>query len=157
MKSIKTSIVLIAISIVTSIAQINTPALSSAATVTQKIGIVESKIEYSRPSARGRKVFGEVVKLNQMWRTGANETTKITFSDTVIIAGKKIAGGTYSLYTIPSTTEWTIILGKNIYAYAWDHKESDDVVRLKVPVMALSPVVETFTINFAMLPQNLLI
>lgn len=149
MKMLKKSLLVCVAACTTSFAQINMPALSSAATVTQKIGIVDAKVEYSRPSARGRKVFGEVVKLNEMWRTGANSPTKVTFSDTVMIAGKKVAGGTYALYTMPSATEWTVILGKNPNAYAWDYKDGDEVVKLKTPVLAMNPIVETFTIDFA--------
>lgn len=130
-------------------AQLNTPITSPPATITQKVGIMEAKIEYNRPSARGRKVFGDVVPFDQPWRTGANAPTKITFSDSVIIGGKKIAGGTYAFYTIPGQKEWTIILGKNPTKYAWDHKEEDDAVRFKVASETLPYNVESFTIEFA--------
>lgn len=135
-------------------AQIAIPSLSPSATVIQQIGVIEAKVEYSRPSLRGRKVFGEVVKFNEAWRTGANSTTKISFSDTVIIAGKKIAPATYALYTIPRLDNWTIVLSKNAWAYAWDQKESDDAVRLTVKPEMVSPLVETFTIGFANLTKT---
>jgi len=137
-----------AILLLQSNAQITTPITSPPATITQKVGIVDVKVEYNRPAVKGRKIFGGLIPFDQAWRTGANAPTKITFSDSIMIGGKKIAGGTYGLYTIPSSKDWTIILGKKSNAYAWDHKEEDDAVRFKVPVLALSSLVESFSISF---------
>lgn len=128
-------------------AQISVPVKSPLCTISQRVGISEVKVEYSRPSARGRKIFGDVVPYNQIWRTGANAPAKITFGDSVIIGGAKIAGGTYALYTIPTEKEWTIVLGKNPNVYAASHKAEDDAVRFTVLANSLNDFVETFTID----------
>ncbi|MDX2188892.1 MAG: DUF2911 domain-containing protein [Bacteroidota bacterium] len=144
------SIALIAACFVQSNAQIKTPAPSPFSTVSQSFGIIDSKIEYSRPSARGRKIFGDVVPFDKIWRTGANGATKITFSDSVMIGDKKIGGGTYGLFTIPSTTEWTIIISKSTSLWgAEGYDASNDVVRFKSKPFALTMPVETFTIDYA--------
>lgn len=137
-----------------SFAQISLPSLSPSATLSQQIGVVYANIEYCRPSVRGRKIFGEVVKYGEAWRTGANGTTKISFTDTVMIAGSKIAPATYALYTIPKADSWTVVLSKNNSAYAWDQKEADDVVRLVVKPEVASPLVESFTIAFTNLTKT---
>ncbi len=130
-------------------AQLNTPITSPPASVTQKVGIIDVKVEYNRPSVKGRKIFGDLLPFDKIWRAGANAPTKITFSDSILIGGKKIAGGTYSLYAIPGEKEWTIILGKNATKQAGDHKEEDDAVRFKVTAETLPYLVESFTIEFA--------
>lgn len=131
------------------IAQIKTPAPSPTSTVVQNIGLVEAKVEYSRPSAKGRKVFGEVVPLDKIWRTGANSPTKLTFSDSVTIGGKKIAGGSYALYTIPGAANWTVILNPKATVAAWDYKDGEEAVKFSVATASLPQMVETFTIGFA--------
>lgn len=133
----------------TSLAQIKTPAPSPSSTVIQNIGLVEAKVEYSRPSAKGRKVFGEVVPFDKIWRTGANSPTKVTFSDSVTIGGKKLAGGSYAMYAIPGATSWTVILNAKASAAAWDYKDGDEAVKFSVAPVALSQMVESFTIGFA--------
>lgn len=130
-----------------SFAQINTPITSPPASVTQKVGIVDVKVEYNRPSVKGRKIFGALLPYDSLWRTGANAPTKITFSDSIIMAGKKIAGGTYALYSIPTAKEWTIILGKKIVQVG-SHKKEDDALRFTVPVETLPYLVESFSIGF---------
>lgn len=132
----------------TSLAQIKTPAPSPSSTVIQNIGLVEAKVEYSRPSAKGRKVFGEVVPMDKIWRTGANSPTKLTFSDSVTIGGKKLAGGSYALYTIPGASSWTVILNAKATAAAWDYKDGDEAVKFTVSPVTLSSNVETFTMGF---------
>ena len=132
-----------------SLAQVKTPAPSPAASITQTIGLVEAKIEYSRPSAKGRKVFGEVVPFDKIWRTGANSPTKITFSDSVTIGGKKIQGGTYAMYAIPGASSWTIILNSKATVAAWDYKDGEEAVKFTVAPTALSSTVESFTFEFA--------
>lgn len=131
------------------LAQIKIPAPSPSATVIQNIGLVEAKVEYSRPSAKGRKVFGEVVPMDKIWRTGANSPTKLTFSDSVTISGKKIPGGSYALYTIPGAASWTVILNPKASVAAWDYKEGDEIVKFSVPASASAAMVESFTIGFS--------
>lgn len=131
-----------------SFSQISMPAASPAASVSQKIGIAEAKIEYSRPSVKGRKIFGDLLPYNSAWRTGANGATKFTITDTLIIAGKKLAPASYAIYTIPAEKEWTVIIGKNANTQVWDHKEENDAVRFKVASEKTPAFVETFSISF---------
>ena len=135
-------------------AQITTPQPSPLATITQKIGLIEAKVEYSRPSVKGRKIFGDVVPFDQLWRTGANSSTKITFSDSVSFGGTKIAGGTYALYTKPGAKEWTVILGKTATEQAWDYKEGTEAAKIVVPIYAMKEKIESFMIMFENLERN---
>ncbi len=91
-------------------AQLKTPAPSPTQTLDQAFALSNIKIEYSRPSAKGRVVFGDLVPFGKVWRTGANASTKITFGDTVKIEGKTLAPGTYALYTTPNKDSWDIML-----------------------------------------------
>ena len=130
--------------------QIRFPAKSPSAMVKQSVGISDITIEYNRPSASDRVVFGEVVPFDEIWRTGANSATKITFGADMKIEGKVVPAGSYSLFTIPGKTEWTIILNKvadmsGTYGYA----EAQDLMRFKVTPMNKTDKVETFTIDFA--------
>lgn len=131
--------------------QIQTPASSPTATISQKVGLTDVKIEYSRPNAKGRKVMGELVPFNgEVWRTGANASTKISFSDDVTVGSTKLTKGTYALYTIPGAQQWTIILNKNTSLWGSDgYKVEEDAVRINVKSEAINPRVETFTINLA--------
>jgi hypothetical protein len=129
-------------------AQINMPRPSPEAKVMQKVGMAEVTINYCRPQAKGRKIFGDVVPFDKMWRTGANAPTKITISDSINVNGKKIAGGEYAIYTIPSVTEWTVIFGKNASTSAGDYKDEQEVVRFKVKPEMGTNMVEAFTISF---------
>ncbi len=138
----------------TTFAQIALPSLSPSAKLSQQIGVAYANIEYSRPSVRGRKIFGELVKYGEAWRTGANESTKISFTDTVMIAGTKIAPATYALYTIPKADSWTVVLSKNATAYAWDQKEADDAVRIVVKPELATPMIETLSLSFANLTKT---
>jgi hypothetical protein len=147
-KILITAIVTICFTTFNAFAQINMPRPSPSSTVMQKVGLADVTISYSRPSAKGRKVFGDVVPFDKIWRTGANEPTKISVSDTVTIEGNKIAPGDYALYTIPGMAEWTIILGKNPKTSAGDYKDDQQAARFKVKSEMLCAPVETFTIDF---------
>lgn len=134
----------------TSIAQVKMPAPSPTQTIKQDFGIGSIEVIYSRPSAKGRKVFGDLVPNGKLWRTGANAATKISFSDPVEIGGKKLDSGTYVLYTIPNEESWEIILNKGLKNSGVDgYKESEDVVRFKTEPVKLKSSVETFTIQFS--------
>jgi hypothetical protein len=106
------SIIAICCSATVSLAQLNLPSASPDQALKQQVGFTELEIKYSRPSARGRVVFGELVPFNEIWRTGAHDATTITFSDSVEINGVNIPADTFSLFSIPGKTEWTIILNK---------------------------------------------
>ena len=92
--------------------QLNLPRPSPAATLKQTIGLTDMTITYSRPGVKGRKIWGDLVPYDKVWRTGANEATTIAFSDDVTINGQPLPKGTYSLHTIPGPEQWTIIFNK---------------------------------------------
>ena len=131
------------------IAQINTPRPSPSATISQGIGLAEVKVSYSRPQVKGRKIFGDLVPFDKIWRTGANSPTKVTIADTVLVNGNKLIPGDYALYTIPGQSEWTVIFGKNPTVQAGDFKEEQLAARFKVKPEVLTNSVESFTINFS--------
>jgi hypothetical protein len=135
-------------------AQIATPQPSPKATIMQRVGLTDVTITYSRPSLKSRAVFGEATPLapyGKRWRTGANATTSIKFSDDVTIEGKKVPAGEYGLYTIPGANEWTIVLNKSLKqgADVDGFKDEQDVARFTVKPYKLASKVETFTISFA--------
>lgn len=140
-------------------AQVNMPQLSPTQTIQQNFGMGKIELTYSRPSIKGRKVFGdntELAPLGKVWRTGANAATKITFTDNVTIGGKTLDTGSYVIYTIPGKKEWEVILNKGTANWGTDgYKQSDDVAKFKVPVMKMDESVETFTIQFAeLMPES---
>jgi hypothetical protein len=135
-------------------AQLSTPQASPKSTVTQRVGLTDVTITYSRPSLKNREAFGAnspLAPYSKRWRTGANGTTTIKFSDEVTIDGKKIPAGEYGLYTIPNAGEWTVVLNKSLKqgADVDGFKEDQDVARFVVKPYKLGSKVETFTINFA--------
>jgi hypothetical protein len=130
--------------------KIDFPAASPACTIKQRVGLTDIEITYSRPSAKGRKMLGGIDPYGEVWRTGANDATKIVFSTPVKLNGAEVAAGTYGLFTIPGQKEWTIILSKiskQWGAYKYDAK--DDVVRFKATPAPLPEPVESFTIDFS--------
>jgi Protein of unknown function (DUF2911) len=142
--------VMAALSIGTSSAQVKMPAPSPTQTIKQDFGTGSIELIYSRPSARGRKVFGDIVPDGKLWRTGANAATKISFSDPVQVGGKKLDSGTYVIYTIPNQDSWEIILNKGLKNSGVDgYKESEDVVRFKTEPVKTKAAVETFTMQFS--------
>jgi Protein of unknown function (DUF2911) len=129
-------------------AQLKTPAPSPTGKIIQTAGLTDITIEYSRPSAKGRKVFGGLVPFNELWRTGANASTKVTFSEDVVINDNALPKGTYALYTIPGEKEWTIIFHKNVEHWGIDgYKQEEDAFRTTVKAMKSNIPVETFTMN----------
>lgn len=131
-------------------AQIETPMPSPTATLIQDIGLTEVQIVYSRPGVKDREVFGELVPYGEMWRTGANMSTKMSFEDDVAINGEVVPKGMYALYTIPGKEEWTVIIHKNT-SYGGtggdDYSTDEDLMRFKVKPTTLKDKVETFTID----------
>ena len=135
-------------------AQIATPQPSPKATLMQRVGLTDVTITYSRPSAKGRAIFGadnSLVANGKRWRTGANATTSIKFSDDVTIEGVKVPAGEYGLYTVPRPTEWTVVLNKSLKqgADVDGFKDDQDVARFTIKPYKLASRVETFTISFA--------
>ncbi|MCH7412287.1 DUF2911 domain-containing protein [Belliella sp. R4-6] len=129
--------------------QIEMPQASPASSISQKIGLSDVKIEYSRPSTKGRKIFGELVPYGEVWRTGANAATIISFSTDVKIEGKNVPEGSYALYSIPNKNEWTIILSKNTKLWgAVGYSAADDLVRFKVKSGKSKSKYETMEIGF---------
>jgi hypothetical protein len=130
-------------------AQVKMPAGSPTQKITQEFAIGKIELTYSRPSAKGRKIFGDLVPFGKLWRTGANAATQIKFTDAVEFGGKKIDTGTYAVYTIPGLDSWEIILNKGTKNWGIDgYSESDDVVRIKTESKKLKDMVETFTMGF---------
>lgn len=124
------------------------PALSPTSKLTQEFSTSNIEISYSRPSMRGRKIFGELVAFGNVWRTGANSATKIKFGEDVTVGGQAVKAGEYALYTIPGATEWEIILNKGVGNWGnAGYDKADDVARFKIAPKALDKNVQTFTIN----------
>jgi hypothetical protein len=131
-------------------AQVKMPAPSPTQIVKQDFGIGTIELTYSRPAAKGRRIFGDLVPFNKLWRTGANAATKIFFSEPVEIGGKKLDSGTYVLYTIPGIDSWEVILNKGLDNWGIDgYKESEDVIRFKGDPVKTRKKTESFTIEFA--------
>jgi hypothetical protein len=124
------------------------PKLSPTVTVKQNVGITDIDLVYSRPGVKGREIFGKMIPFGSVWRTGANASTKITFSTPVKLNGTEIPAGAYALYTIPGEREWTVIVYKDTSlwgAYGYDQK--NDLVRIPATPVQLAEPVETFTID----------
>jgi len=134
--------------------QIRFPALppaSPACTNIQRVGFTDIEIVYSRPSMRGHAIFGGIVPYNNLWRTGDNASTKITFSTPVKLGGadgREVPAGTYGLYTIPDEKAWTVMLNKDAGLWGADNYDpKKEAARFKVAPVKLVDAVETFTID----------
>lgn len=131
--------------------QLKVPAPSPLQTLKQNFALSDITVEYSRPSVKGRVVFGDVVPFGKVWRTGANAATQITFGEDVTVEGKAVKAGTYALYTVPNKDAWEVMLyndlklGGNVN----DYKKENEVVRFSVKPATQSTKTETFTINIA--------
>jgi len=137
--------------------KLNVPTLSPFSEIKQEVGLTEISLSYARPSAKGRKVMGELVPFGEIWRTGANASTKLTFSEDVSINGNALSAGTYALYTIPNQNEWTIIIHKktNMRSIAGGKiKTENDAFRFTIKPIHNPLKVETFTIQFTDLTTN---
>jgi hypothetical protein len=128
--------------------QLETPAASPRGKIEQRVGVMDVAVSYSRPGIKGRKIFGDLVPYGEVWRTGANDPTTISFSDAVKLEGREVPAGTYSLYTIPGENEWTIIINKKTKGEAQRDEKEDAAVFGVKPVKTTSPI-ETFTITIA--------
>jgi tetratricopeptide (TPR) repeat protein len=155
MKKVILSAFLIGLVISASAQNIKTPAASTTQTVKQEFGLSSIELSYSRPNMKGRKIFGDLVPYNAIWRTGANSATTLTFADEVTIGGKKIAAGKYGLLSIPNAGEWTIIITKQTDVTSpAAYKQEMDVVRVKATPQDLPFPLESFTIMFSDVKAN---
>ena len=135
--------------------QLQMPQASPSAKISQQFGLSTVTVDYSRPSAKGRKIFGELVPFGQVWRTGANNATQLNFSTEVSIAGQKVPAGNYALYAIPEKDSWTMILSKNTELWgAMGYQASDDVLRFPAQSSKTKQKYETFEIGFNKITDN---
>ena len=148
MKKLVLSILVLAISL-TGYSQIETPQPSPSGKLEQKVGLTDVTLEYSRPSMRGRTIFGDLVPYGKIWRTGANANTKITFSDDVTIGENTIKAGSYAIYTIPNAESWDVIFYSDTNNWGTPQNWDDNKVAAKInaPVFVLPMNIETFTMG----------
>jgi hypothetical protein len=120
---------------------------SPAKSSSNQVGETTVTVNYSSPSKKGRDIFGGLVPYDKIWRTGANEATTLMVSQAVEIAGETLPEGTYALFTIPGTEEWTVILNSQSKQWgAYNYDEEKDVMRFTVPAQEREEALESFTI-----------
>lgn len=121
----------------------------------QEIGNTNMRLQYSRPAVRGRKIFGDLVPFGKLWRTGAAESSKLSFDKEVTIAGEQVAPGNYSLLTIPGENSWEIILNSDTTLYGiYGYDETRNVARFSVPSEKSDELIEAFTIDLQFIPND---
>jgi tetratricopeptide (TPR) repeat protein len=131
-------------------AQLSIPEPSPSASFSQTLGFTKIKVDYARPSAKGREVFGKLIPYGEMWRTGASDCSTISFNEELTIGGKKIAKGKYSLFSIPNADQWTIIINTDTTLHGTSgYDEKKDVHRFTVKPEKSSRFYETFTIELS--------
>ncbi len=134
--------------------QLDLPRESQAATVLQKIGTTDLTVSYSRPSVKGRVIWGDVVPYDQIWRAGANENTTFTCTSDITVEGKALPAGTYGLHMIPTKANWTVIFSKDHTAWgSFFYKKEMDALRIDVTPHA-GPKTEQVTYDFADVTNN---
>ena len=135
--------------------QLKLPALSPGAKISQDFSVSSIDISYSRPSMRGRKIFGDVLAYGKVWRTGANAPTKIKTGEELEIGGQKVKAGEYVLYTIPNKDKWEVVLSTGAGTWTADgYPRENDVARFMVKATTLEAVVQTFTIAITDITLN---
>jgi hypothetical protein len=137
-------------------AQVKTPQPSPKSTLDQIVGLTEVTIEYSRPSVKGRRIFGDLVPFGKVWRTGANANSTVTFSEDVVIDGKTLQKGKYAIYTIPRVENWDVIFYSTTDNWGTPETWDEAKVALKTTVKPemLNRNVESFTIEVNNLDNN---
>jgi hypothetical protein len=150
----KQTAVALALGLFASIAEadVEFPAPSPSSTVKQKVGLTDVEVVYSRPSLKGREIFGSMIPYGEVWRTGANSATRISFSTDVTFGDAKLVSGSYELFTIPGKSEWTVIVQKLPEKASWGaytYKHENDTARIQTKPEAIAAPVESFTIGFA--------
>jgi Protein of unknown function (DUF2911) len=107
------------------------------------------KTDYSSPRMKGRKIYGDLVPFGEVWRTGANEATTFVTSADVVIGGKSVPSGSYTIFTVPNADKWTLIINKKTGEWGIPYKyESDELTRVDMKVSKLPSPVENFTISY---------
>ena len=138
--------------------QIKTPRVSPASEIEQMVGLTEVEVEYSRPSKRGRDIFGNVVPFGKIWRTGADNCTTISFSTDVVIDSQTIQSGKYSIFSIPNKESWDVILYSDIDLWGvpkdWDENKIVFKSNYQINKSANNSVKEMFTISFDNVTNN---
>lgn len=130
-------------------AQFDAPLPSPKAGVTQRIGVTDLSVSYSRPSVKGREIWGGLVPYDKPWRTGANRATTFSATDDVEVEGKKLVAGTYSVVTIPGKQSWVVAFNRDLDLwFRTEYDEKKDALRVAVMPAALPDSIETFTIVF---------
>jgi hypothetical protein len=149
MKKVKLLLMSIAVAMTTS-AQVDLPELSPRTSVTQKVGLTNFELEYSRPSVRDRKVFGEVIEMGSMWRTGANKNSMLTFDTDIKFGGQDVKAGTYAIFTKIEEKEWTVYLYTETenWGVPKEWKVESVIATVKVASKNDVPKQETFSITF---------
>ena len=128
--------------------QIRVTSASPSAAFEQEVGSAKIKVTYSRPLVRGRKIFGELVPFDKLWRTGASDCTVITTSEDISFGNNVLKAGSYSIFSIPSINEWTIIVNSDTTLHGeTGYDEKKDIMRFKVPLEKSPNFYETFTID----------
>lgn len=128
---------------------LNLPRPSPNATVSQMVGVTKVSIQYSSPGVKGRKIWGDLVPYGEVWRTGANENTTITFSTPVKIGGKELPAGIYGLQTIPTEGDWTVIFSKDADEWgAFSYKPENDALRIQVKPQTMADSLERMAFTF---------
>jgi hypothetical protein len=126
-----------------------TPRLSPLEMVTLKYESSYIKVTYGRPHKKGRNIFGDLVPYGKVWRTGANEATEITFTKDVLINKKRIAAGTYTIFTIPEKNKWNVIFNSDLGQWgAYNYNPDKNVLEIDAAVSEMDIVYEPFTIEF---------
>jgi DUF2911 family protein len=129
--------------------QLDLPRPSPKASVSQTVGVTEVTIRYSSPGVKGRKIWGELVPYNEVWRTGANENTTITFGTPVKIEGHELPAGIYGLQTLPTPGDWTVIFSKDAELWgAFNYKPENDALRIQVKPETVADSQERMSFSF---------
>ena len=137
-------------------AQVTTPPMSPRGKISQQVGLTQVEVDYSRPSARGRNIMGGLVRYGELWRTGANKNTTVSFSDPVEIIGNPLPAGKYGLYTRPEAKHWEVYFYKknDLAGIPRDWEEDQIALQISVPTNYFDPMVETFTISLSDIHSN---
>ncbi len=149
-------ILIVAVLVATAFAGVNyvwknyyTRSFSPFETVRYEGNGLRARVEYCRPQKKGRAIFGELVPYGEVWRTGANDATRLTIDTPIRFGGKRVAAGTYSVFTIPEEGTWTIILNNEAKQWgAFDYDKAQDAARTEVRALNSDTEVEQFTIDF---------
>ena len=131
-------------------AQIETPQPSPLQKIEQKVGLTDVSVQYSRPSMKGRTIFGDLVPYGKLWRTGANQNTMVTFSTDVMVGESTLKAGSYAIFSKPNKDNWEVIFYSDTNNWGTPQKWDDSKVAATVTakVYDIPMDIETFTVSF---------